>query len=138
MNRIIAAISTFATTAAVAQPLQSVMTVPATSTNWGLIWLGVLTVAVIVGFVYLQHRNPTDAAKIEAAAGAGAKAAATTMERMLSRLVGHFEPSAESPAVIEAATVTSGKAGVPGTFVISVTGDPSVDQPAILAQYFAK
>lgn len=144
MNRIIAATLYLVAIAATAQTLTPVTVTAAASTGlpWTLIWLGALTVALVVGFVFLQRRNPTEAAKVQAAAVAGGKEVAAAVESIFDRLAAHFDKqTAVAPvasADVPAAPVPpAGHAGVPGTFTITVTGDAAADIPAMTAKYLA-
>lgn len=142
MKRTIAATLYLFAIAAFGQTLTPVTVTAAASSGlpWTLIWLGVLTVALIGGFVYLQRRNPTEAAQVQAAAIAGGKEVAAAIEGMFNRLQAHFasQPAAAAPAVAEVVAVPQvlGHNGAPGTFTIIVTGDPKADMAAINAQYF--
>lgn len=142
----VAVFAIIAAALAFAQTIPNTMTqgAGAGETNWALWGLGILAIAFAVGFLYLLRRNPTEAAKIEAAGIAGAGKVAEGIESIVARLEAHFKaaPAAPAPAAADAApapVVVAGKAGQAGTFKLEVpvTGDHKDDMPKIVAAAYA-
>jgi hypothetical protein len=112
--------------------------------NWLVIVLAFVVLAIVV-FLVLKHRDPAEAAKIEASGKAFVAQLQVEFDRLRTELSKNTSATsantaaqAPSTAVPTEAAAPAGKSGTAGTFSVPVTGDPAVDIPAITAAYMAK
>lgn len=97
-----------------------------------LIGVAVGALIVVIGFLWIRHRYPAQAAK---AAAVGASVA-----QVLEQAVAHLHANS-AVSIVGATGLTpaepqpAGKNGQAGVFTATVTGDPKVDLPALTAAY---
>jgi len=118
---------------------------PPVSQSFGVDWFLLLGIAVIVGIVALivwyRHKNPAGAAAAGNVVSADAMAVGKIIAEEFAKVRALIE--AKTAPVTATAVTTEpapdpGKSGQAGVFTATVTGDPAVDLPALMAQYSAK